>query len=395
MALSAASTAIALVVQGAAGAYSAPTNADLYPCANARLELAGVTVANPEYTGSVQQNGDFVAGKTVSLTFSMMLRPPGGAAPPAAGAYIPGRVLRGAKFTENVVSAAIPAVAEAIGAGPTTTSVTLGASAAATADLYKGMSLFLSDNNGGAYPKALTMIRGYSAGKVASLAETLGAAPSANYQIPKQLAYTRDISAADPNPLSIKVWLGGKRYDMIDMTVSSLQFVVPTSTRASAENPMFTVTLSGDIYADADEAVPAIPALGPIPFFKDGDEWLAYKAIGGSTFTLDMNIGVGYPPNPNKPSGNDAPQLTSVKPGLSITKQLALKAQFDSMAIADAQTYQPFWAQWGYTAGNMVSMFAEGRFNYASPDIGQDFNMETIDLLIDVASRNVSIVFPY
>ena len=64
-------------------------------------------------------------------------------------------------------------------------------------------------------------------------------------------------------------------------------------------------------------------------------------------------------------------------------------------ASADAQAYQYFWAQWGYTAGNIVSIMAQGRMNYGNPDIGQDFVNDTVDLLIDVQTKNLSICFPY
>ena len=108
MAFSSTKVAVAIATQAVPGTFVAPTNADLYPCSNASIDLAGVTTTNPEYTGTVQQNGDIVVGRTASITFTMFLRPPGGATPPALAAFVPGRVLRNAKFTENVISTAIP-----------------------------------------------------------------------------------------------------------------------------------------------------------------------------------------------------------------------------------------------------------------------------------------------
>jgi hypothetical protein len=396
MALTATKTAVAITVQSVAGTFNAPTTSDLTPCANASLNLAGVTTTNPEYTGTVQQNGDIVTGKTVSISFTVLLRPPGGAAPPAAGAFIPGRILRAAKFNENVVSAAIPVTPEPIGGAATTSQVTLGTTAAATLDLYKGLPLLLSDNAGGAYPKAITAIRSYSAAKVAVLPEILAAAPAANYQIPKCLSYQRDATSTDPLPLSIKIWLDGHRYDLVDMMVSSLSFNFPTATRTTQEFPSFTVTLSGDLFADADEATPTITGLGAVPVFRDGDLWLAQKAIGGSSVSVDMNPSVGYPANPNKASGNDPPQLTALKPVVNLTKQHTTKAAFDAIALADAQAYHALWAQWGYTAGAMVSFIAtDCRLNYRTPNIGQEFVDDTGDLLVDVAAKNLNLTFVY
>jgi hypothetical protein len=396
MALLATRTAVAISVQSVPGTYVAPTTADLLPVANCSLDIAGVTISNPEYTGSVQRQGDAVAGKTVSLRFTVMLRPPGGASPPAAGTFIHGRLLRAAKFTESIIATAVPAAPEAIGAAPTTTQVTLGATAVGTLDLYKGLSLLLTDNAGGARPKALTAIRSYSAGKVAVFPETLASAPAALYQIPRQIAYLRDITAADPASLSMKVWIDGHRYDLVDMSVSAMKITAPVSTREGANFPVIEYTLNGDIFADADEATPTVPSLGPIPVFKDGDMWVANKALGGSELSIDMGLKSAYPPNPNRTSGNDPAQLIEARPSVSLTLNHNLKATLDALALADAQAYHPVWAQWGYTAGNIVSVLVtDARFNYRSPNIGSDVVTDQGDMFIDVASANISIAFPY
>ena len=398
MALLATRTAVAIAVQSVAGTYNAPTTSDLYPVANCSLDLSGVTIANPEYTGTVHRQGDAVTGKTVSLKFDMMMRPPGGASPPSAGTFIPGRILRAAKFTENVVAAAIPVSPEAIGVSPaaTTTQLTLGTTAAATLDLYKGLAVLISDNAGGARPKAITQMRSYSAAKVATLPETLALAPAASYQIPKQLAYTRDITAGDPPLLSVKIWIDGHRYDMYDMTVSALKMIAPASTRDGAEFPRYEVTLSGDLVGDADEATPSVTGLGAVPFFRDGDFWVANKALGGSSFSIDMGLKSAYPPNPNRASGNDSPQLVEAKPSVSLTLNATLKATLDALALADGQAYYPVWGQWGQTAGNMVSLLvSDARFNYRSPNVGGEFVTDDGDMFIDVANANIALVFPY
>ena len=178
MAFLSTNTAIAIAVQSGPGVWTQPSNStDIYPCGNVRVALEPITAENPEYLGTIHRPAPFMLGKKASVTITMPIRPPGGASPPSAGAYIPGRVLRAAGFTENLIAAAIPPSAEAIGVGSTTTMAKLGSTAAATSQLYKGLALLLSDN-GASYNRRLTSVRNYTSGKDATLFETLGAAPA-------------------------------------------------------------------------------------------------------------------------------------------------------------------------------------------------------------------------
>lgn len=388
-------TSVAVAVQSSVDTWASPSSStDVFPCANVKLSKESILTENPEYLGTVDKPGDFVLGQKVSLTLSIPLRAPGGASPPSAGAFIPGRFLTAAGWTENIISTAIPAAPEALGSGSTTTAAKLGTSAAGTASLYKGLALTLSDNGTG-YNRQMTVIRDYSAAKLATIAETLGGAPAANYQIPKQLAYQSGASGTPP-VLSLSVWYDAVRYDLINMTVSGLKFNFPVSTRNSTEYPMMELTLDGDMYAFADQAAPLVGALGGIPTFKDGDFWIANKALGGSSFSVDMGIQVGYAPNPNKASGNDAAQITMTKRTASITLNHNLKATIDFEALALAQSQNALWAQYGYTAGNMVSfIIPNGRFAYANVDNGGEFISQTLDLLIDDSDKAINLIFPY
>lgn len=396
MGLKANKTALAIAQQPIVDTFVQPsTSTDVMPVANVNFNIQGVTVQNEEYTGSIHKNGDEVIGKNCTLTFNVYLRPPAGGVMPAANAFLLGRILQAAKFTENRVSAAIPAAPEAIGASPTTTSVTLGAGAAGTAGLYKGLLLSLV-SIGATYPQRLTAIRSYSAAKLAVLCETLDAAPSGNYQIPPQLAYQRSMSETDPDPLSTSLWLDGLRFDLINMRVSGLRINLPVSTRQQGAIPMLEVTLSGTIQATADQATPTIPALGAVPKFRDGDLWIAGKAVGGSSLIIDLGLRTASPPNPNKSDGSDAEELVESRTTITADLQKYRKAQFDTLALADAQAQHAVWAQYGLGAGSVVSVnVPDARLNYRSPNIGGDHVNETGDLFVDAFDRNISIVFPF
>lgn len=394
MALKSTSVALAVVKQPVADTFVDPTNAGLMPVSQLRMQIDGVTIANDEYTGSVFRNADSISGKAVTGSFNVKMRPPGGANVPSADAYLPGLILQAAKFNEVRTTTAIPAAPEA-GTSGTTTALTLGAGATGTADLYKGMAVQLA-GMGANYRQRMTAIIAYTAAKVATFPETFGSAVSGNYQIPKQLQYVWDNTSADPTLLSFKVWLGGHRFDLMNIRISGLQMVVPTSTKQQAAYPEFQVNWTADVYNNTAEATPAIPALGAVPFFKDGDCWLNRVAIGTQTFTLDMGLSIEYPPNGNKADGVDAAELVGGSAKVTMTRQKYLPSVIDPLALADAQTYIPFWAQWGSAAGQMVQIvITDARSNYANPDLGGNMIMESGDLMVDPGNKIVSINFPY
>lgn len=397
MALKTNNSAVAIAIQSVVDTFLTPTQpGDLMPVSNCRLSINGVTVANDEYTGSPFKNADSVAGKKVQLSYNVKLRPPGGTLP-AANAFLIGRILQAAKFTEVRTATAIPAAAEAVAAGGTTTMAVLSTGAAATLDIYKGMALLLKAL-GTTFKDQLTAIRSYSVAKNAVIPMTAGAAiTTGNYQIPTQLGYMRDVSSADPILISQQVWLDGHRYDLMNCRISGLQIVVPTSTRDQAAFPELQVTWDCMISANSANSTPSVASLGAIPLYKDGEFWLANSQLGSQTFTVDLGLQTESPPNPNKTDGSDAAEVVGGVAKVSMTRQKYLPATIDTLALADAQSNQSFFAQWGNgTGGGMVQIFVpDGRLDYQTPDTGGNIIMESGDLLIDALTKSVCITFPY
>jgi hypothetical protein len=387
--------ALAIVEQVTEGTFTAPnaTN-DQIAISNLRATTNGVTIANNEYTGSIFRNGDEVAGVNEEITFNVNLRGPGGADVPAAGAFILGRILKAGKFTELRTTAAVPAAAEALVAA-TTSGGTLGAGAAATANLYKGLAIILTAI-GATVPRRLSALRSYAADKTALWVEALGAAPTGTYQIPKQLSYVRSVDASDPPFLSAYLWRGGKKFSLKDIRISGLRLVVPVSTKEQAAYPQLEVTAMVTTEAYVDEASPAVASQGVTPKWKDGKFHVANVAVGGTDLNVDLGLRAAYPPNPNQVSGSDAGQLVEAVASVSMTRQEQLKAVLDTRALADAQTQHPVFAQWGFTSGNLIQLvIPDARFNYQNGDDGGEFAMESGDMMIDVFDRQICINFPY
>jgi hypothetical protein len=386
--------ALAIKAQGAPGTYASPTSADALPVSNLSWKPTPVQADNPEYTGTIHRNGPIILGVGYDVSFDVLLRGPGGASPPAADAFILGRLLRSLGFTENIVSAAIPAAAEALGVGSTTTVATLGASAAGTADLYKGLALHLTDK--GAAPTGFSMIRSYSAAKAAGLAETLGTAPAANYQIPKQLAYTLAATGSPP-VLSMALWQGSRRYNFVDMAPSSARLSLPTASRSGgSEYPKLTLTYSGDAYNDLTESAPVISSSLAVPAFKGGKLHVAGLAMGGTSISLDLGLKVGFPPDPNKASGSAPGQLVETRRTLQLDLNQEAKSYIDFVAMANAQTNYPIQALYGFGTGNYIGFVAtDARFNFPETQSGGDFFATSGEAYVDSADKSIGLVFPY
>lgn len=385
--------ALAIKVQSAPGTYASPTPGDATPVANLSWSPAPITSDNPEYNGSIHRPGTIVLGATYDISFDILLRGPGGSAPPAADASILGRVLRSLGFTENLIAAAIPAAPEALGGGSTSSSAVLGTTAAATADLYKGLALHLASS--GAMPASLSMIRSYSAAKAAGLAETLGSAPTGNYQIPRQAAYTLAATGTPP-VLSLSLWEGSRRYNFVDAAPASGRLTFPTSSRDNTDYARLSVSYSADLQSYIDEAAPSVSSSLAIPPFKGGKLHAAGVAMGGSSLSIDLGLRNGFPPNPNKASGSDPAQLVETRRTLSFEFNQVAKSYLDFIALAQAQSFHPVQALYGLASGNYMGFVAtDCRFNFPSTADAGEFFGTTGEAYMDDANKTVSLVFPY
>lgn len=377
-----------------AGTYLAPsTTTDLVRIADLRLTIGGITATVNEYTGSIHAPGPVVIGSTFEVSGRIILRGPGGAAPPAADAWVPGRILQAASFSEDIISTAVPAAPEALGVGSTTSTAVLGTSAATTLDQYKAQTVFLAGLGAGV--AGMTMIRAYSAAKAALLTRLNATAYSGNYQIPRQLSY-RLSATGTPTTLSLSVWHGNKRYNARGCTISSLRFNMPTASRDSQDFPTIEFTLTGELQGDADEAAPLAPTALAVPPFKAGQLWIANSRLAASSLVIDMGAEVAYEPDPNQTSGNQSAQLVRTTRTVQFTLSQVPKTTFDFLALADGQAYHGISAQWGLAAGNYFGVIAtDARFNYASPDASGALVNVTGEAYVDDANRSIGLVIPW
>lgn len=373
---------------------------DVFPCANLRPGGQSFTLANPESTGSVHRPGDAVLGREGNDAFDFIMRGPAGSAPPALGEYVPGRVLRGAGFAESVLAA--PETGTLGGASDNsgaTTVVQLAAGANAADGHYVGMTIQFDDIEGGSGVKSTSQVVAYDGTtKLATLGEKLTTAPASDYTFPPQLLYRLDADAAQLY-LTEYMWLDKKLYKRQNGTVNQMQFTLPTSNRGNTAIPMLNCGIQSEIDDDDDEVdqpSPTVQSLGGIPPFRDGKFMLNGVPIPMQSMTYQHGIQVGFPPNPNKPSGADAGCITETRRSVALNLQEVLLSFQDRNALAVAQSEVPLMAQYGNVAGKTVYFCVPaGRLDFSNPDSGGEFVTNSTQMLIDGADLAVCFSFPY
>jgi hypothetical protein len=375
------------------------TPGDLIPMANLRSANEQFTTSNPEYTGSIHAVGDAVIGDAPSLNWDVMLRGPGGAAPPIAGAYVPGRFLRACGFDEIVfagkTSAAI--VAGGTNTGPTTT-VVLDALASSVDDFYVGYPIQFAGLNGGSGPASTSTIIAYNGTtKLATLGEKLASVPTGNFTLPPALIYRLN-GAATQLWLTFDRWHDRKRYQAQNGIPNQLQMTFPTANRGDAPLPIMSCGIAGDHSptAEVDENAPLTPAAGAIPPIRNGRLALNGVNIAGASVTYDHGITVAFPPDPNQITGNGAGVITRTQRSVSMNVAEVLLATQNRRQLANLQTLVPLMLRYGAVAGRSVHFTVPAmRLSFPTVDPSGDFVTNDITGYIDGSTNAVAIAFPY
>lgn len=327
-------------VEGTAETLSESTDAVLIE--NPAIRFNPQNTETREMTGSLDNRGPIVGGMQVQVSFDVYLKGSGvaGTAPEW------GELMRACGWAETVTSTAVPASAEACGAGGSTTTAELGVSAAATADLYRGMPITFTGTVAGS-----SFISNYTAGKIATLTDTMGGAivATTNYQIPVNVLY-KPASTSIPSG-TIGLYMDGVLY-----TLAGCRGTWSLSNPAAGPGK-FSFTFSGMFVSKTDVAVPSCTydSTRP-PIFKGGYMLIDRVAAAMATFSLDNGNQVIYPENPNADEGFDPSIITERSMTGSVDPQATLVATRDIMTAMRNGTQQIIHARWGSSAGNRVGI---------------------------------------
>lgn len=357
-------TAMAIAIQAVAGVFTAPVApADLIAVGTPTNGDDIIQADDPTATGSVWASPRIFLGRTSNAGATLPLRGPGGAAPPAANEWVPGRILQACGFAEIVTAAPITGVAQA---GGTTSAIALAAAASGTDNIYLGMPIQHANIGTAGTVKGTSIITAYNGTtKVAKIGETVGAAIVAgNYTIPANLTYVLGTLTAAPPLLSVSVWRDKKRYDYRDVRPTSLTIDMPVANEQNQVFPSIEFQLKGLPENVIDEAAPALPnsmLQQPIPPYRAGKFWLDRVKLGHQSNRFSISGEVAGASNANADAGQDGYEIMSGDRTMEFDLNQMAVADFAIDSRVDAQTVLPQMSVWGMGAGN--------RFGFVAPEL--------------------------
>lgn len=353
--------AMAFAVQASSGAFVQPSPAsDLLAVANATNTNEPLTADDPTATGAIWDSAPVRLGKRATLGGTIPLRGPGGATPPAAGAWVPGRIFVAGGWSETRNQSAI---AGSLQAGSTTTSVVLASSESSVDDFYLGLPL--QQGSIGSGFQQTTVVRDYiGSSKTAILAETLGSAPAsgAAYTIPPYLAYRLGTLTTGQTYLSASVWRDKKRYDYRDFAPTSIAINVPVANDANTGFPDMTFSGNAVEVAVVDDTTPvnsaafaAQLAVAVAPA-RNGKFYLDSVKLGHQSMSFTVATTVGAASNQNQAAGQDGYDILSGSRTIALDLNQMAVTDFDLLSRENNQTPVPILSTWGLLAGNRFGL---------------------------------------
>ncbi len=260
-----------------------------------------------------------------------------------------GRLMPALGWAEVITAAAIPAAPEAVGAGSSTTRVVLGASSSAVDQIYRGMPLALSGDM-----NVVTFISDYDgATKTATVTDTLPSAPAAlttTWQILPNVLY-RPASVGLP-VIAAEIYLDGVRVRADGIRGNAaLNFGV----RGVGS---LDLTLQGRHVDEADAAVPAVTdSRPPKPVFRAGVALLDRRPLAINSASLDPQMSVELPDDPNTPMGHGVAEAGARQMQLTLDPEMRLIADGGDV-MGDLLSGREMIAhlRYGATAGNRIAL---------------------------------------
>lgn len=304
-------------------------------------------VQTNEVTPSLDMSAPLVGGMRARLSFSVLLKGPGvaGQAPEW------GKLMRACAFEQVITATAVPAAPEACAAGSTTTA-TLAASAAATANQYRGMPLNITGTPAGA--NGTYLISDYTAGKVATLASLAGGTIGVgnNYQIPVNVLYRPTSDASVYQSLTFYVFRDGKR-----IRLTGNRGTVTLSLEAGGIGRL-NFEFMGFFVDETDVALPTSPVYDSTlpPIWRNGKMLIGRTAAAVGNFQFGANVTMEMPGNPNLTEGFDYAYNVSRDMGGEMDPLDELVATSDTMSDFRNGTQKLLLAQLGSSAGNRIAV---------------------------------------
>lgn len=387
-------TSFGVVKQPTPGTFVLPGVNDLLPISAPDNGNDPITADDDTLTGSLWGASRQFLGVRGRAGATARLRGPGGATPPAADAWVLGRILQAAGFTEQ--RNATPITGTAL-ANAVTDQIALAAAASAVDDAYKGWPI--AHANLGTGMRAYSMIRDYvGSTKMAYLSEDASSAiNSGSYTLPAGLFYTLSTGLSIPL-LSCSVWRHKKRYDYRDCALSSFAINIPVSNDAQTDSPSIEFSMVGVPITPTDQDALAVPdaAMTPPPPAKAGKFSIAKKLIGHQTLRIELGLESGAPPNQNFDQGQESYEILSGSRTVTLDLNQQLEATLSLDTLVNNQTPVPLQSIFGLGLGNRFGIgVPELLLNPMSPTGRNGFVGVTGDAVPNDVDKSINIALIY
>jgi hypothetical protein len=317
---------------------------DAIEAESANIEFDVNVVQTKGMTGTLDNATPIIGGQKAKMTIEVFLR---GSGTPGTPPEV-GPLLRACRRREVISTGTVPSGgAEACGAGGSTTTAELGASANAIAQSYRGMPLQLTTGQ-----TLSTHIADYTANKIATLTDTAGGTIDAdtNWQIPAHVRYLP--TSTNTESISIAFYQDGLLW--------RLQGCVGTYTMEWTAGGAIRArfTFEGQHAGQpTDTPVPAatFPDTRPA-IWRAGSFTIDAEQAAPTRLSMDAGNTVHTPSDPNKPDGYGLPLITECDATGSVDPQATLLADRNTYAKFRNQQPHIVHAAAGTAAGNRVAV---------------------------------------
>lgn len=309
---------------------------------NVRISFAPTIDQDREVSASLDPGDSIVGGIKATVAFDVFMKGSGTAGtPPEVGP-----LLKMSGWSETITAAAIPAAPEALASGVSGIQATLGATAAATVNLYRGMPVVFTGGIAGA-----SFIYDYSAAKLAKLTDTLGGSLSTdtNYQIPVNVLYSL-ASGTIPNG-TLYFYNDGTLWKFVGCQANS-----PIALNSGAAGKL-SFSFSG-VFIGTTDAAMVTPTYDGTQrqVWRNGVFTINSVAAALKALTFDPGSTITQPDDPNEIEGFGQAVITARTPRGQMDPLMTLVATRASVSHFQNMTKQPVHGRYGATAGNRVAL---------------------------------------
>ena len=397
--------AILVKLETVPGTDAAPTVADAIP-----FEADGYSYNSPyqsedsnEANGSLVAGAPLVVGRPAQVSIRVRLKGAGAGTTYSATVKPPHHALFQACGKRGVFTAGVAAAALTAGS---INSATLGTGFAGVAASYIGMPLQLA---GGTSGGRVVQVSGYTAAKVATLADLFAAALDTSVTAALLANWTyagttpKDTTArATDNPAAtVYIYEDGTLHKFV-----GCKGQISDCSGQSARPGFATFQLTGIYAGNSDTAMPAVtvpqhsaPVLAMGASGVNPALVINRKELKVSTWQLNDGQALSSPDDPNTPYGFGVAEIGGRTPALVIDPLKTLKANRDPIAEIESGAIYPGVLRHGGTAGNRWSLtfpqLTPAALDYGTRDIfrKEDQTLRALNPGLDAASRDSEAVF--